>query len=126
MFSSYSSFCGLSVSESITVQLLGPTVTLFLGYLVLGETFERREVIAGFCCLIGTMFVSRPALLFESWSSGDTQAPSWGQSVPLDRSAGPGRTLGDRMVSVCWAVIAVFAASCGVCGTRQPIYCIWD
>ena len=117
LFCSYMSFRGLSVSDSITIQFLSPTVTLILGYFVLKESFQKREIAAGLCCLVGTMFVSRPPFLFGDGADGTEVPIDEGGSVidPSEQGEGP---TGSRMVAVGWALTAVFAASVA-CEYRQ-------
>ena len=111
LFSSYMSFKGLKVSDSITIQFLGPTVTLILGYFILKETFKKREMVAGLACLAGVLFVSRPAFLFGSRADSDTLPHvDEGGSVVLsgqEAEAAEGR----RMVAVGWASITVVTSS---------------
>ncbi|KAK8854910.1 hypothetical protein IAR55_003649 [Kwoniella newhampshirensis] len=121
LLSSYQSLRGLTVSDSVTIQFLSPTVTAVLGYLFLKETMNRREVLAGFCCLTGVVLVSRPPFLFGG-AGEDTGVipPDEGGGTRLDLPPpmslpGEGDTEGietpERAVAVTWAFVGVFAAS---------------
>ncbi|WVQ82051.1 hypothetical protein IAT38_004179 [Cryptococcus sp. DSM 104549] len=118
LLAGYQALRGLTLSDSLTIQFLAPSVTALLGYLFLKENMSRREVLAGACCLLGVILVSRPPFLFGG---------AGGAIIPPEDGAGGGRRLdlplppgeGDqegvetpeRSVAVTWAFAAVFASA---------------
>ncbi|WWD02473.1 hypothetical protein V865_000513 [Kwoniella europaea PYCC6329] len=108
----YQALRGLTVSDSVTIQFLAPTLTALLGYLLLGEKLSFKEIIAGFCCLVGVVLVSRPSFIF---GSDNVPSPGGGGGTRLDLPPPPpgeGDTEGiqtpQRAVSVAWAFVNVF------------------
>ena len=110
LFGNYQSFKSLSVSDSTAIQFLAPSLTALLGYLFLSESLSRRELVAGACCLVGVLLVSRPPFIFGS--AGEPSPPD-GSDVPLIPGEGgnTGASTPARMVAVGWAFQAVFSAS---------------
>ena len=120
LFGNYQSFKSLSVSDSTAIQFLAPSVTAFLGYMFLSESLSRRELIAGACCLVGVLLVSRPPFLFGS--IGEPAPTSDGSSIPLIPGEGGNADTSSpaRMVAVAWAFEAVFSASVACqCGSQS-------
>ncbi|WWD18941.1 hypothetical protein CI109_103397 [Kwoniella shandongensis] len=120
LLSSYQSLRGLTVSDSVTIQFLSPTVTAILGYVFLKETMNRREVLAGLCCLTGVVLVSRPPFLFGGMGEDvGVIPPDEGGGTRLDLPSiglpGEGDTEGietpERAVAVAWAFMSVLGAS---------------
>jgi drug/metabolite transporter (DMT)-like permease len=109
LFSTYQSYLGLSVSDSVTIQFLSPSFISLLGLLYLNERLSWREPIAGLFCLVGVIFVSRPPFFFGGS----------GQGTPVEETPAPfpdegddaGRQTPERMAGVAWALVAVCCGS---------------
>lgn len=103
----YQAFRYLSVSDTVTIQFLQPTVTGLLGWLLLKEPFTLREAAAGIVSLCGVVLISRPPFIFgHGWGGHDT---------PIEEAVPP--TTGvehDRVLGATWAIIGVFFSS-GAC-----------
>nr|WPS94662.1 farnesyl diphosphate synthase [Naematelia aurantialba] len=112
LFSGYSALKGLSVSDSVTISFLSPSITAFLGYFWLGEVLSWKELVSGFCSLAGVVLVSRPPFLFgPSDAQQPLPPPDDVGSLPVPGEAGDIDTPG-RMLAVFWALICVLASSC--------------
>ena len=117
----YQSFKGLTVSDSMTIQFLAPTITAFLAFVILGETMTPREILAGVFCLLGVLLVSRPPFIFGGHGGEETfPSPDDSGSLPFPDDAGKiGEGMSERMVAVTFASMAVFTTA-GAC--KSNIY----
>lgn len=79
----------LSLADATVITFLGPFSTALAGHLLLGETYTRREALAGgkpsnrsstidtlikshpVCSLLGVVLIARPTFLFGSTAEGD-------------------------------------------------------
>jgi drug/metabolite transporter (DMT)-like permease len=52
LFGVYYSLIYLSLSDAIVITFLVPTTTAIAGYLLLGESLSRREILAGGAFLV--------------------------------------------------------------------------
>lgn len=119
LLSSYQSLKGLTLSDSVTIQFLAPSVTALLGFLFLHETLSQREILAGFFCLIGVVLVSRPPFIFGREGKGeDIPLPdevAGGTRLNLPPAPGEvnqqGNDTAERAIAVTWAFVAVFFSS---------------
>lgn len=119
LLSSYQSLRGLTLSDSVTIQFLAPSVTALLGFLFLHETLSQREILAGFFCLVGVVLVSRPPFIFGGEGKGEDIAlpEDGGRGTRLDLPLPPGEgdqqgnNATERAIAVTWAFVAVFFAS---------------
>lgn len=118
LLSSYQSLRGLTLSDSVTIQFLAPSVTALLGFLFLHETLSQREILAGFFCLVGVVLVSRPPFIFGGEGKReDITLPGEGGGTRLDLPLPPGEgdqegnDTTERAIAVTWAFVAVFFAS---------------
>ena len=128
LLSNYQSFKGLSVSDSTAIQFLAPSVTAFLGYMFLGESLSRGELLTGACCLVGVALVSRPPFLF-GYGSGQFLPPGdpGPRAIPGE-GEDSGSSTSERMIAVGWAISAVFSAA-GACESTPDVSdqgCIGD
>ncbi|WVR07397.1 hypothetical protein IAU60_004438 [Kwoniella sp. DSM 27419] len=130
LLSGYQSLRGLTVSDSISIQFLAPTVTAVLGYLFLKEKMTWREVVAGLCCLVGVILVSRPPFLFGRLAEdqggvnpGAGMGAGNGTRLELPLPPGEGDTEGivtpGRAISVCWALVLVMSTSLAMITIRS-------
>ncbi|WWC71703.1 uncharacterized protein I206_105661 [Kwoniella pini CBS 10737] len=113
----YQALKGLTVSDSVTIQFLAPTVTALLGFFLLGEKLSKKEIFAGFCCLTGVILVSRPTFLFGNLAE-DIPPISGGGGTRLDLPPPPpgegdmeGTQTPQRATSVAWAFVSVFGTA---------------
>ncbi|KAE8542706.1 hypothetical protein D1P53_001488 [Cryptococcus gattii VGV] len=119
LLSSYQSLKGLTLSDSVTIQFLAPSVTALLGFLFLQEKLSQREILAGFFCLIGVVLVSRPPFIFGREGKGeDIPLPdevAGGTRLNLPPAPGEvnqrGNDTAERAIAVTWAFVAVFFSS---------------
>jgi drug/metabolite transporter (DMT)-like permease len=101
---------GLSVSDTVTIGFLTPSVTALVGYLILGENFSFKECISGLVSLFGVILISRPPFIFGHGWGGHPPLPmepdAYARVRPLafpdeeDDSA--------RIIGVTWALTGVF------------------
>ena len=108
LLGAYQSFKGLSVSDSLTISYLSPSVTAILGYVLLKESLSRRELLAGVYCLGGVLLVSRPPFIFGA-GTPSTVPPS---EVPMPGEGGDADvSTPARMIAVGWAISTVFSSA---------------
>ncbi|WVQ99859.1 hypothetical protein IAU59_007002 [Kwoniella sp. CBS 9459] len=132
LLAGYQSLRGLTVSDSVTIQFLTPSVTALFGYMFLKEKMTWREVVAGLFCLSGVLLVSRPPFLFggEGNEDGvlepDEGSGSGGTRLnlpPAPGLPGEGDTEGiatpSRTASVLWALVLVLATSSAMITIRK-------
>ncbi|OCF38767.1 hypothetical protein I317_07448 [Kwoniella heveanensis CBS 569] len=130
LLAGYQSLRGLTVSDSVTIQFLTPSVTALFGYLFLKEKMTWREVVAGLFCLSGVLLVSRPPFLFGGeGNNGEILEPDEGSGgtrlnlPPAPVLPGEGDTEGivtpSRSVSVLWALVLVLATSSAMITIRK-------
>ncbi|WVO17715.1 hypothetical protein L204_105413 [Cryptococcus depauperatus] len=116
LLSYYQSLRGLTLSDAVTIQFLSPNVVALLGLLFLHETMSRREIMAGFFCLAGVIFVSQPPFLFGG-KGEEILFPDDGQGTRLDLPLSPGEgnqegvDTSGRTISVIWAFVNILFAS---------------
>ncbi|ORY35389.1 EamA-like transporter family-domain-containing protein [Naematelia encephala] len=110
LFAGYTALKGLSVSDSVTIQFLVPTCTAVLGYFYLGEILSWKEVVSGFCSLIGVVLVSRPPFLFGHLDDQTPIPPDDVGSLPVPGEAGDVDTPG-RMIAVFWTLVTVMTSA---------------
>jgi drug/metabolite transporter (DMT)-like permease len=102
--SSYQSFRGLSVSDTMTIQYLSPALTGVMGWVLLGEKMRPREIGVGFACLIGVTLVSRPPFIFGSAvASSDLPGTISDPQEAIDHAR-------SRMIAVAWALLSVVSS----------------
>ncbi|WWC90871.1 uncharacterized protein L201_005808 [Kwoniella dendrophila CBS 6074] len=118
----YQALRGLTVSDAITIQFLAPTLTGLLGFLVLNEKMSKKEVLAGFACLLGVILVSRPTFIFGHLSEdsipnnnnkGNSQHGGGTRldlppAIPEGEGDSEGIQTPQRAISVVWALVNVF------------------
>ncbi|WVF72640.1 hypothetical protein IAT40_007458 [Kwoniella sp. CBS 6097] len=130
LLAGYQSLRGLTVSDSVTIQFLTPSVTALFGYLFLKEKMTWREVVAGLFCLSGVLLVSRPPFLFGGeGNNGEVLEPDEGSGgtrlnlPPAPVIPGEGDTEGivtpSRSVSVMWALVLVLSTSSAMITIRK-------
>ena len=107
LFGVYYSLIYLSLSDAIVITFLVPTTTAIAGYLLLGESLSRREILAGGAFLIlygpgpnldllvfsffGVVLIARPEFLFGRHSNNTV--PIDGHDVPLSEKGSPAQRL---------------------------------
>ncbi|KAG8813676.1 hypothetical protein FRC17_001464 [Serendipita sp. 399] len=64
LFGIYYSLIYLSLSDAIVITFLMPTTIAIVGYLVLKESLNRVEMIAGGLSFLGVVLIARPPFLF--------------------------------------------------------------
>lgn len=103
----YQAFRYLSVSDTVTIQFLQPTVTGLIGWLLLKEPFTLREATAGIVSLCGVVLISRPPFIFgHGWG---------GHETPIEEAVPPNTGVEhDRVLGATWAIVGVFFSS-GAC-----------
>lgn len=110
LVSTYESFQGLTVSDTTAIQFLTPSVLVVLGYLILREKTTRRELIAGFLCLVGVLLVSRPPFIFGDLEQ-EVEVPPGRVNLPPGPSGDEGPKVISRATGVAWAFASVFGTS---------------
>ncbi|KAF8546389.1 hypothetical protein OG21DRAFT_1427151, partial [Imleria badia] len=61
----------LSLADATVITFLGPFAIALTGHLLLGETYTKKEAIAGACGLIGVVLIARPPFLFGDTTEED-------------------------------------------------------
>lgn len=111
LVSTYESFQGLTVSDTTAIQFLTPSVLVVLGYVILREKTTRRELIAGFLCLIGVLLVSRPPFIFGDLEQ-EVEIPAGRVNLPPGSNGEEGdHKVISRAAGVAWAFASVFGSS---------------
>lgn len=112
LVSTYESFQGLTVSDTTAIQFLTPSVLVVLGYVILREKTTRRELIAGFLCLIGVLLVSRPPFIFGDLEQEVEVPPGRVNLPPGPNGEGEGdHKVISRAAGVAWAFASVLGSS---------------
>lgn len=125
LFSIYYSLQYLPLSDATVLTFLTPCFTLVLGYLFLGESFTRREALAGLIALIGVVFIARPLSFFGSRDpSASPDLPSNNATlsdapIPIPVS-GEATTDAQRLSAVLVSLLGVVGAG----GAYVTIRCI--
>lgn len=117
LFSIYYSLQYLPLSDATVLTFLTPCFTLVLGYFFLGESFTRREALAGLVALLGVVFIARPLSFFGIEADGtDTSLPIG--DLPTNSTI-PGNiipkapyeaTEAQRLSAVCMSLVGVVGA----------------
>jgi drug/metabolite transporter (DMT)-like permease len=106
LFAAYKSYIGLSVSDSMAIGYLTPSLSAIFAFFFLGERCSRREILAGVACLGGVLLISRPPMIFGEYGSGEgSPADETGGAPPPDVPAM------SRMQGVAWALVGVCGAT---------------
>ena len=72
VFGSYFSLMYLSISDSVLITFLSPSLTIILAWIVLREKVHRYEVVGCILSLLGVVLIVRPPFLFGNNTSDDT------------------------------------------------------
>ncbi|KAG9312566.1 hypothetical protein JVU11DRAFT_6962 [Chiua virens] len=91
LFGMYYALNYLSLADATVITFLGPFPTALAAYLLLGETYTKREAIAGVCGLVGVILIARPTFLFGNATALDENI------TPFERL----RAVGSVLISVC-------------------------
>ena len=111
LFSAYKSYVGLSVSDSMAIGYLTPSLSVVFAFFFLGERCTRREILAGAACLGGVLLISRPPIIFGEYGHGHGSPTDEAGGVPTAEAPAM-----SRMQGVAWALG-------GVCGATTA--CEW-
>ena len=79
VFGTYFSLMYLSISDSVLIGFLTPTITIFLAAWILKESLNRWEVVSSITSFIGVVLIIRPPFLFGVET--DTSIPGDNQTV---------------------------------------------
>ncbi|KAH7923215.1 hypothetical protein BV22DRAFT_1093305 [Leucogyrophana mollusca] len=71
LFGMYYSLIYLSLADATVLTFLGPISTAIAGYLILKESYSKKEFLAGVCSLLGVILIARPPFLFGNMASAD-------------------------------------------------------
>lgn len=101
LFSIYYSLQYLPLSDATVLTFLTPCFTLVLGWLFLGESFTRREALAGLVALLGVVFIARPLSLFgTSDPTTIIQPPSNSTMTPISDEPTQAQRLSAVLISL--------------------------
>lgn len=107
LFSIYFSLQYLPLSDATVLTFLTPCFTLVLGYFFLGESFTKREALAGLVALLGVVFIARPLSFFGTTDD----ATSGNVSTNSTSSSGvPEATEAQRLSAVLVSLLGVVGA----------------
>ncbi|KAG9225505.1 hypothetical protein CCMSSC00406_0003008 [Pleurotus cornucopiae] len=81
LFGLYYSLRYLSLSDAVVLTFLSPLTTAISGSCLLGETFTKREALAGVLSLSGVILIARPAFLFGGTSINEGSATESSQRL---------------------------------------------
>ncbi|KAH3666078.1 hypothetical protein OGAPHI_004267 [Ogataea philodendri] len=104
----------LTVSDTVVITFLGPTISSWMAYLFLKERYTRLEAVCGMVALLGVVLVAKPTFIF-----GD---PNHASSTPKSSSGG-NRSLeslspGLRLLGTCEALVSCFGTGLSTCAMR--------
>ncbi|CCK72132.1 DMT family transporter KNAG_0J00490 [Huiozyma naganishii CBS 8797] len=102
VFGSYFSLMYLSISDSVLISFLSPSITILLAWAVLRERIHRYEVAGCFVSLLGVVLIIRPPFLFGVDALDSSADPS-----PVE-SHHPR----DRLIATLVALLGCFGMSC--------------
>ncbi|ODQ45824.1 hypothetical protein PICMEDRAFT_17091 [Pichia membranifaciens NRRL Y-2026] len=106
----YWSLLYLNVSDTIAITFLAPTITSFMAYVFLGESFTRIEAIGGFVAFGGVILIAKPHFLLSIFSSVKHD-PS-----VLEEASG---SVNLRLVGSCFAFVSTFGTGVAMCAIRK-------
>lgn len=66
----------MALSEAIVIMSISPILTTILDFLLTGETYVLNEIIAAAVCLLGIIFIWRPAFIFGRDDSNENEHPN--------------------------------------------------
>ncbi|KAF4583913.1 hypothetical protein EYR40_002411 [Pleurotus pulmonarius] len=81
LFGLYYSLRYLSLSDAVVLTFLSPLTTAISGSCLLGETFTKKEALAGVLSLSGVILIARPAFLFGGTSLNEGSATESSQRL---------------------------------------------
>lgn len=82
VFGTYFSLMYISISDSVLITFLEPSLIILLAWLILREHVQKMEFVGCFVSLMGVILIIRPPFLFGTPTSVDTAVES---SNPRDR-----------------------------------------
>lgn len=97
----YCSLQYLSLPDATVLTFLAPLCTGVAGAFFLGETFTRRQALAGVFSLAGVVLIARPATIFGDYSN------LWGAGAGFLREPNENVTSAERLFAVCMAMLGV-------------------
>lgn len=119
LFSIYYSLQYLPLSDATVLTFLTPCFTLVLGYFFLGESFTRREALAGLVALVGVVFIARPLAFFGPGDDSTTSPDAMRDAAAT--GVGPHETTeAERLSAVLMSLVGVVGAG----GAYVTIRCI--
>ncbi|ESW97225.1 hypothetical protein KL918_000833 [Ogataea parapolymorpha] len=103
----------LSVSDTVVMSFLAPTVTSWMAYVFLGEPYTRLEAICGATAFLGVVLVARPSFIFYGHdTNSDEDAPDGNQVIESSSA-----TL--RLIGTCAILLSCFGTGVSMCSMRK-------
>ncbi|KIJ58327.1 hypothetical protein HYDPIDRAFT_37927 [Hydnomerulius pinastri MD-312] len=96
LFGMYYSLNYLSLADATVLTFLGPFTTALAGYLILKETYSKREAIGGVCSLVGVILIARPPFLFGNGGDASSTSDVVSDITPFERL----RAVGSALIGV--------------------------
>ncbi|ODV86863.1 hypothetical protein CANARDRAFT_27238 [[Candida] arabinofermentans NRRL YB-2248] len=114
VFGQYFALMYLTVSDTVVITFLSPTVTSLMAYIFLKERFTRIEAIGGSIAFIGVILISRPSFLFGEYESNREANPDSSPGREVETSSSSLRLLGSTS-----ALLSTFGTGIAMCSIRK-------
>lgn len=111
LFGLYYSLSYLDVSDATVITFLVPTLTAFIAWVALRESFTLNEALAGLIAFTGVLFVARPAFLFPHNDSFLTGSSSDNESAAKGILSAVKATPHERTIAICCSIFGSIAAA---------------
>lgn len=123
----YFSLIWLTVSDTIVISFLAPTVTSLMAWMILRERFTRAEALGGLMAFIGVLFIARPGFLSGSGTDSTTAGTDEGATAFKGGSSslrGSSRTLETsdpkmRFFASMLCLFGTFGTGIAMCAIRK-------
>ncbi|KAG7820967.1 hypothetical protein KL919_000880 [Ogataea angusta] len=109
----YCALMYLSVSDTVAMSFLAPTVTSWMAYVFLGERYTRLEAICGATAFLGVIFVARPSFIFYGRDTTSEEDVSDGTQEIESSSA----TL--RLIGTTAVLLSCLGTGVSMCSMRK-------
>ncbi|VEU23526.1 DEKNAAC104746 [Brettanomyces naardenensis] len=114
----------LTISDTIAITFLGPTITSLMAFIFLRERFTRAEALGGMVAFLGVIIISRPSFLFGTQSNETDSATATEIEDRDDGQGGSGRALESsdptlRLLGSMLAFAATFGSGAAMCCIRK-------
>lgn len=106
VFGSYFSLMYLSISDTVLISFLAPSITIILAWIILREKVHRYEFVGCIAALVGVVLIVRPPFLFGSLAYANDDTAELTESFDPAESSDPR----DRLIASLVALMGAFGA----------------